>query len=114
MKKYQILSVIALVMLLSLNVYATPFPAFPGGVVVSNNDGLPDIYNAFNRLVGTSYVDNSTLGTGVDRHVWDNGSPWQVALIGMTAGNSNTLGYYSGVGTGNGQTDLFTFGNKFN
>jgi len=106
MKKYQILSVMALVMLLPLNVYADPFPA---GIppVVSNNDGPPDIYNAFNRLVGTSHVDNSTLGTGVNRHVWDNGSPWAAALIGLTAGNTNTLGYYSDVGTGSVKTALF-------
>lgn len=107
MKKYHTLSVIALVMLLSLNVYADPFPA---GIppVVSNNDGIPDIYNAFNRLVGTAYSDNSSLGTGVNRHVWDNGSTWGAALIGLTAGNTNTLGYYSGVGSGSGQTALFS------
>ena len=106
MKKYQILSVMALVMLLPLNVYADPFPA---GIppVVSNNDGPPDIYNAFNRLVGTSHVDNSTLGTGVNRHVWDNGSPWGAALIGLTASNTNTLGFYSDVGTGSVKTALF-------
>jgi len=107
MKKYQILSVIALVMLLSVNVYADPFPA---GIppVVSNNDGIPDIYNAFNRFLGTSYTNNIPIGTGVNRYVWDNGSPWVVALIGLTAGNSNTIGYYSDVGSGTVKTDLFT------
>ena len=108
MKKYQIFVVMALTMVFSMTAYADPFPAFPGGIVVSNNDGPPDIYHAFNRLVGTSYVDNSTLGTGVNRHVWDNGVPWAAALIGRTAGNSNTLGFYSDVGTGSVQTPLFS------
>jgi hypothetical protein len=70
----------------------------------NNNDGVPDIHDAVNRLLGTSYSQNYQLDAlYVDSDsVWANVS--SVALIGMTAANTNTLGVYTGLGTGSGKT----------
>ncbi len=70
---------------------------------------FPDIYEAINKVVKTTYsynreVDNRFVSAD---YVWkDLLDPAPIALIGLTAGNSNTLGYYTGVGTGSGRMDL--------
>jgi hypothetical protein len=70
-----------------------------------NNDGIPDIYNAINQLLGTAMTRNRDADprfVPVDA-VWTN-LTGTAALIGLTAGNSNTLGVYTGLGTGGGQS----------
>jgi hypothetical protein len=118
MKKYPILLIMVLVMLLSVNVYADPFPpnlvtdiydSTPDAVPTANynNDGIPDIFNAINVIKGTSFTDNgSTDGYRVNRYTWTDGTPYVVALIGLTAGNSNTIGYYSDIGVGATKTSI--------
>ena len=72
-----------------------------------DNDGIPDINDAINRLLGTSYARNSDVDNrfvAVDA-VWTN-LTGTVALIGLTAGNSNTLGVYTGLGSGTAQSDV--------
>ena len=64
-----------------------------------NNDGSPDIYEAINKLAGTKFdgnddasylrVENDGIWTMVDTKA-------PVALIGLTAGYTNTLGVYYG------------------
>ena len=87
---------------------AAPFPA---GIppAVGDNDGIPDQYDAVNQLIGTSYTSNANLAPRffepdyVFNQLAPNGS---VALIGLTAGNSNTLGYYTDLGGGTVRTPL--------
>lgn len=72
-----------------------------------NNDGLPDINDAINLLLGTSYGRN----TDVDNRFSEPDAIWQgvagrVVLIGLTAGNSNTLGTYTDLGVGASRTPL--------
>jgi hypothetical protein len=71
------------------------------------NGFKPDINDAVNQLLGTAFQRNRDvdhLFVEPDE-VWHelNGS---VALIGLTAGNSNTVGIYTGLGTGANKTDL--------
>ncbi len=72
----------------------------------NDNDGVPDIHDAVNQLLGTSYSQNYQ----VDALFVESDSVWQnvgsVALIGMTAGNTNTLGVYTDLGTGSVKTAI--------
>ncbi len=65
------------------------------------NDGIPDIFDAVNQVAGTTYADNEQIDDRFVQpdYVWEelNG---QIALIGLTAGNTNTVGYYTDLGTG--------------
>lgn len=66
-----------------------------------HNDGIPDIFDAVNLLAGTAYTHN----TDIDPRFWEPDYVWtqaggQVALIGLTASYHNTLGVYTGIGTG--------------
>ncbi len=67
----------------------------------------PNIFDAVNQLLGTSYTQNEDLDPRFVQpdYVWEelNG---QIALIGMSAGNSNTIGYYTGLGTGSASQSL--------
>ena len=86
----------------------TYIPAQANGIPTAQDgntqfDGVPDIYDAMNRILNpaTLYTANwqvDPLFVEPDE-VWLelNGS---IALIGLTAGNSNTIGYYTDVGTG--------------
>lgn len=72
-----------------------------------DNDGTPDINDAINQLLVTSYANN----VDVDHLQVANDEVWKdmtgtIALIGLTAGNSNTIGVYTGIGTGAGQTPI--------
>jgi hypothetical protein len=80
----------------------------------NNNDGVPDIHDAINQLLGTSYTQNYQ----VDALYVDSDSIWQdvgaVSLIGMTAGNSNTLGVYTDLGVGAAKTAVIgPYSNNF-
>jgi len=75
----------------------------------SDNDGGPDIYDAVNRILGTPYTSNAgvdPLFVPIDE-VWQelNG---QIALIGLSAGNTNTIGYYTDLGVGTNRTPLLS------
>jgi hypothetical protein len=80
--------------------------------LVPNETGL-DLYDAVNLLLNESYTGNDEIAnrqTNADE-VWTNMieytyEPW--AVIGLSAGYTNTLGIYTGVGTGGGKTDLWT------
>jgi hypothetical protein len=74
------------------------------------NDSGPDIYSAINTVLGTNtYVHNYQVDSRFVQpdYVWQNLlSPAPVALVGLSAAYSNTLGFYTGLGTGTGQTQL--------
>jgi hypothetical protein len=84
------------------------------------NSGVPDLFDAVNLLIGTSYTSNSDAGmtsrqTNFDE-VWINDTtygyePW--AIIGFSANYNNTFGIYTDVGIGNVRTDLWTDQNVF-
>jgi len=74
-----------------------------------NNDGTPDINDAVNIVLGTNYARNSDVDNrfvAVDE-VWTNlANPSPIVLIGLTAGNINTLGFYTNTGNGSGKVPL--------
>jgi hypothetical protein len=126
MKKLIILSFVisAACALITLPVSASPFPenvandvygVIQGGVINGtptandNNDSEPDISDAVTRLEGTAYSRN----TDVDPlfvepdYVWETTDDIvSVVLIGSSAIFDNTVGAYTGLGTGGGQTDI--------
>jgi len=84
------------------------------GIPTANDDNdnpptfVPDINDAINQIQGTSYADNKDvdhLFVEPD-YLWLGGGNGTVVLIGLTAGYSNTLGYYTDPGTGNSKTDI--------
>jgi hypothetical protein len=85
------------------DVYAVAQGGTVNGTPTANddNDGVPDIHDAINQLLGTSYSHNyavDPLFVEPDE-VWTNVTG-VVALIGLSAGNSNTLGVYTDLGVG--------------
>jgi hypothetical protein len=99
---------------------ATPFPpnlvndiydSTPDGTPTprEDNDGVPDINDAINLVLGTSYASNEN----VDHLFVEPDYVWQqlngdVALIGLTAGNVNTLGVYTDLGVGTVKSTMLT------
>jgi hypothetical protein len=79
----------------------------PDGTPTPWGDNNRDIYQAINRLAGTAYAANQDVdGRFVQPdYVWRqlDGS---VAAIGLTAGNSNSLGVYTDLGVGSVKTSL--------
>lgn len=78
---------------------------------IDNNDGEPDIYDALNSVLsGTPYSNNAQANDrriGTDE-LWETLSDdAPVMLVGLTAGNDNTLGFYTDPGVGSAQTDIF-------
>ncbi|NLH16315.1 MAG: hypothetical protein GX455_07040 [Phycisphaerae bacterium] len=67
-----------------------------------NNDGTPDIYQAVNQILGTSYTNNYQVDPRFTEpdEIWQDISGGRVILIGLTAGNTNTLGVYTDLGAG--------------
>jgi hypothetical protein len=110
------------VLLIAGSALATPFPSNvandvygvqQGGAVngiptaKDDNDGIPDINDAVNQLLGTAYARNKD----VDSLFHEPDSVWEqldggAALIGLTAGHSNTLGVYTDLGTGAVRTSI--------
>lgn len=93
----------------SLSVVAAPI------VPTEDNDGLPDLNDAFNAIAGTAFASNGSpgfvalrLSDAIDQLF--NVSSTNVALIGLTAGFTNTLGYYDDPGVGASQ---FSTGSPF-
>ncbi|GAB1621282.1 hypothetical protein AAOGI_13320 [Agarivorans albus] len=73
-----------------------------------HNDGVPDLYDAVNLLLGTNYQSNADLDNRFvanDQLFVGEGSQ-SVALVGLTAGNHNTLGIYTDIGVGNDKTAI--------
>jgi hypothetical protein len=76
-----------------------------------NNDGEPDINDAVNLLIGApTYDRNFELDPFfIDPDTaFKNAEDSFVALIGRTASNLNTIGFYTDLGTGNVKTPLIT------
>jgi len=117
MKNLVLVLTVAMVFGLAGTVFAQPFTptmasdsygiAQGGGNILAvptpkdNNDGTPDINDAINLLLGTGYSRNSDVDalryTNVDEQWKDLGSSNNAAsyvLVGLTAGNSNTLKVY--------------------
>jgi hypothetical protein len=97
----------------SSNVVGDVYGVAQGGVVNGiptardDNGSLPDINDAINLIQGTSLAHNADadpLFIEPD-YVW-NGISGLVILIGLTAEHSNTLGYYTDLGTGMTQTPI--------
>lgn len=119
MKKQLMQFAISSSVLLSSTVFAAPFTAnvmndvyasSANGIATANdeNDGIPDLHDAVNQILGTSYTANEQLD---DRFVEPDSiftatGQHSVALIGLTAGNTNTLGFYTDTGVGANKTDL--------
>lgn len=97
--------------------YAIKQGGVNNGIPTANddNDGIPDINDAINKLLGTSYARN----TDVDDRFVSNDELWElvdkkngrnetgmVALIGLTASYKNTLGIYNHVGDSIVKTSL--------
>lgn len=79
------------------------------------NDGSPDLYQAVNQIIGTSYVRNSDLDNRFEANdsFFKGTGTHEVALIGLTASNKNILGVYTDLGAGTGKTPLLSAGNYF-
>ncbi len=99
--------------LLHFGVQATPFSdnvlndiynGQPNGIPTANdhNDGVPDLFDAANLLLGTSYTSNADLDARfvAEDQVFVGQGQHNIALIGLTAGNYNTLGVYTDLGQG--------------
>jgi hypothetical protein len=76
-----------------------------------DNDGLPDINDAANLLysiaaLGSPFGRNHHLDPLFvsSDEIWQELGGGTVALIGLTAGNSNTIGVYTDLGVGNART----------
>ena len=91
----------------SNNVTNDVYSGVVNGIPTANddNDGIPDINDAVNIVQGTAFANNKDvdpLFTEPDE-IWyqmDGG----IALIGLTAGNSNTVGVYTDLGVGASKT----------
>jgi len=101
----------------STNVATDVYAVAQGGVVNGiptardNNDGLPDIHDAVEFLHAIALLPNTfPRNKDVDPlfkepdELWQEMGNGEVALIGLTAGNSNTIGVYTDLGTGNVRT----------
>jgi hypothetical protein len=83
-------------------------------VPTENNDGLPDLNDAVEKLFPTLTFASNTdiaplkISDGIDQLF--KVSSDKVPLVGLTAGNSNTLGYYDDPGTG---SNRFSTGTAF-
>lgn len=91
--------------------YAIAQGGVPNGIPTANdsNDGTPDQFEAVNKVLGTAYTHNYQLdGRFVEPdYAWESLlNPSPIVLIGLTAANSNTLGFYTDVGSGNVKTSL--------
>lgn len=98
---------LAMSMVLGMTGWATAVPFTPN----ENNDKGPDINDAINNVLnsildlGVNYEFNKDVD---DRRVnpdelWQSSDNWKnspILLVGLSAGNSNTLGYYTDPGTG--------------
>jgi len=94
----------------SYNVENDVYHGLKNGIPTANdhNDGSPDLYQAVNTVIGSSYTSNSDIDdryTAADEVFFGNGSH-SIALIGLTAGNGNTLGYYTDIGTGAAKNEV--------
>ena len=107
MRKLVSIGLLSFLLIIANSVWAAPL------VPTSGNDGVPDLYDAINLLLGTSYTGNDQIAdrqTNYDQ-VWVNSSdhidePW--AVIGLTAGYTNTFGVYGDVGIGADRHALWT------
>ena len=91
------------------DVYGVAQGGTVNGIPTANdlNDGLPDIFDAINLIQGSALTRNvgaDPLFVGTDE-IWT-GVSGNVALIGLTAGNANTLGFYTDLGVGAVQTPI--------
>ena len=119
MKRLALAAVVAILLQLSAIATADVFPFMPAdsydstpdGIPTANgnNDGVPDIHDAVSRVTGITYTANEQVDNRFIQpdYVWKelNG---QIALIGLTAGNTNTVGYYTDLGTGSSRTALLS------
>lgn len=78
-----------------------------------DNDGLPDINDAANLLyslarLGSPFGRNHNLDPLFvsSDEIWQELGGGTVALIGLTAGNSNTIGVYTDLGVGSVRTNV--------
>lgn len=93
------------------DVYALAQGGAANGTPTANdsNDGAPDQFNAVNRVIATAYTHNYQLDARFVEpdYVWQSLlNPSPIVLIGLTASNSNTLGFYTDMGTGSASTPL--------
>jgi hypothetical protein len=84
----------------------------PNGIpTASTGNDMPDIYEAINKIMGTTYLTNAA----VDHLFMDNDSLWlnfgsRATVIGYSAVYHNTLGVYTAGGSHTVLTDQYGFG----
>lgn len=105
MKKFRILLLTIMFICISVSLNAAP--------LIPNNGGTPNLFEAVNLLIDTSYTSNADIASRQTNNdqVWYNmdeygNEPW--AVIGLSAGYTNTLGIYTDPGVGAVRTDLWT------
>lgn len=90
------------------NVTSDAYQSVVNGIPTANdhNDGSPDLYEAANAVLGTTFSSNSDLDSRfvAADEVFVGTGQHSIALIGLTAGNQNTLGVYTDIGTGVNKT----------
>jgi hypothetical protein len=80
-----------------------------GSVPDSNNDGIPDLYDVYNRFKGTSFTSNSQLPTPIaDDQTFTFGPTAGAILISSTASYENAFGYYTNDNGSEQRTTLFS------
>ena len=85
------------------------------GIPTPNQTGGTDLYEAVNLLTGSTHTHNYDLDPLFVEPdaLWTPTVAGKVALISLSAGNDNTLGYYTGLGSGGGKTALLSPGPGF-
>jgi hypothetical protein len=91
------------------DVYGVAQGGAVNGIPTANddNDGGPDINDAVNQILGTGYARNFAVDPLFVQpdEIWANLNG-TVALIGLSAGYSNTVGLYTDLGVGANRTPL--------
>jgi hypothetical protein len=79
----------------------------PDSIPTPWGDNNRDIYQAINRLLGTGYTANEQIDSRFVEpdYIWQQ-LDGDIAAIGLTAGNTQRLGYYTDLGVGSVKTGL--------
>jgi len=92
----------------ALPLAASALPLAPSSPT-SNNDGIPDLYDVFNRFKGTSFTSNAQLPAAIAAdETFTFGPTAGAILISSTASYANAFGYYTSSGGSETRTNLFT------
>ena len=95
-------------------------PSHVNGIPTPNETGNVDVHDAINHLRGLSSGDAGYLSANyqADSMLVSNDSIWTnhdggVALVSLSAGFNNSIGYYTDLGTGAVRTELMSAGSGY-